>query len=105
MGDIQESINESVKEAKATYKDSNKSPIDHGYAMVKGIDGRTRLAQELKKNPHVHVEAGGYHGTTIRINGLDRYLTAQKGAYNAFIRSLMSRGIEAEDLYVWTHAD
>lgn len=104
MDDIQDAINEAVLEAQSTYQDASKSPVDHGFAMLKGLDGRTRLARELQEHPQVHVDTGGYHGTTVRIQGVERYLTAQRGAYDVFVKTLKSLGVDGvDDMRVWTH--
>lgn len=101
--DVREAIQEAVIEAQATYDDAQKSPVDHGFVMIKGLDGRTRLAQELKKHPQIDVQSGGYHGTTVEIEGLSRYMTAQRGAYDVFIKTLKSLGVDTQDMRVWEH--
>lgn len=103
---LQAAIDEAVMEAKATYKDADKSPIDHGYAMVKGIDGRTTLAKRLQADDRVRVTTDGYHGTTLTIEGVNRYLVPQRGAYDVFIKTLQAHEVSgAGDLRVWARAD
>lgn len=99
-------ISRAVFEARATYKDADKSPVDHGHAFLKGLDGRTKLAKRLEEHPAVDVDKGGYHGTTVHIDGVDRYLTAQRGAYAAFRDVLRAEGFEsAAEMDIWAHAD
>jgi hypothetical protein len=103
--DLQSAIEEAVYEAKTTYEDANKSPIDHGYAHVGGVDGRTRLADALKQHDDVDVSRDSYHGTTVTIDGINRYLAAQRGAYDAFIKTLQAHGVSgAGDLNLFGHA-
>jgi hypothetical protein len=104
--DMREAINEAVLDAQTAYKSAEKNPIGHGHAFIKGLDGRTKVVQELAKHPEIDVEKGGYHGTTLHINNVSRFLDAQRSAYKEFQETLTSLGVEAaEDWHIWTHAD
>jgi hypothetical protein len=103
--ELSDAIEEAVMEAQGTYESANKSPLDHGHAFIKGLDGRTRLASALQSHPQVHVEKGGYHGTTVHLQGVSRYLSAQRGAYDVFIKTLESLGVDTQDMRIWARAD
>lgn len=101
---MQEAITAAVLAAREEYENADKSPIDHGYAHVQGVDGRTRLASALKEHPDIDVRTGGYHGTTLTVSGVTRYASAQRKAYRAFIDELENQGIEqAEDLSIFVN--
>lgn len=102
--DLSAAISEAAMRAREEYQAAEKNPLDHGHAFVKGLDGRTRLARALKEHKAVDVQTGGYHGTTIHIRGVDRFLSAQRAAYNEFISALKEMGASgADDMTVWTH--
>lgn len=102
--DMREVLDRAVMEACSTYKDADKSPVDHGHAMIRGIDGRTKLADAMKDHPAIDVRVGGYHGTTAVVDDVNRYLSAQRGAYESFIKTLQAEGVSgADELHIWTH--
>lgn len=104
--DIRAALDDAVRQAQATFQDADKSALDHGHAFVKGIDGRTRLAREMKKHPKIDVSRGGYHGTVAHIDGVARFYTAQRGAYDAFVKTLQEHEVSgASDLRVWARRD
>ena len=96
-------IDKAVDNAQDAYESARKSPLDHGFAMVKGIDGRTKLARQCSEHTAIDVESDDYHGTTVHIDGLTRYLSAQAHGYQAFIDSLESSGFDVDGWHVFTH--
>ena len=102
---MQDALDTAVAEAKRAYESTDKSPIDYGFALVKGIDGRTSLAHACRDHPDIDVSNDSYHGTTVTIDGLTRYLMPQQRGYRAFIRVLEENGVDAQDMRVWSHAD
>jgi len=100
---MNKAIQTAVEAAKDAYESADKSPVDHAFVMLKGIDGRTSLAHALKACDDIDVSNDDYHGTTATIEGITRYGMAQKQAYHAFIRTLEDNGIDT-DMQVWNHA-
>jgi hypothetical protein len=93
--DLTEVVDEAVRRAKLAYKSGDKNPLDHGFAHME-VDGRTRLARALREHPDVDAEDSSY----ITIDGISRYLTPQRKAYRAFVRTLGDYGIETDvDVY------
>jgi len=102
---MQDAIDKAVSVAEETYENARQSPFDHGYAIIMGLDGRTSLAHACRDHPCLDVSNDSYHGTTVTIDGMSRYLNPQAQAYKAFIRVLDNHGVDIQDMRVWTHQD
>lgn len=87
-------ITAAVAEAQDAYENAEKNPFDHGFAMITGLDGRTKLAKDLKDHRMVTVDTGGYHGTTATIRGISRYAGPSEKAYRAFLAVLEENGYD-----------
>jgi hypothetical protein len=95
VDNYQKAIDAAVSEAKDAYEQADVSPIDHGFAHIEGIDGRTSLGRALKAHPKVDADDTSY----ITIDGVSRYLTPQQAAYRAFLETLEEHDID-HDAYV-----
>jgi len=102
---MQDAIDNAVTAAEETYENARQSPFDHGVAMVVGLDGRTSLAHACKEHARIDVSNDSYHGTTVTIDGMSRYLNPQAQAYKAFIDTLLQHDIDVQNMRVWTHQD
>lgn len=101
---MQDAIDAAVKAAQEAYDAANKNPLDHGYAHIEGVDGRTRLASALQAHPRTGVSTGGVGGTSVAIDGINRYLGPQTSAYRAFIDTLQEHDIDGADtLSIFQH--
>ncbi|AGF91260.1 hypothetical protein HAPG_00074 [Halorubrum phage GNf2] len=89
-------VSEAVDAALESYENADESPLDHGFAHIEGVDGRTKLASKLRECPQVNTRDWDY----VTIEGVSRYLTPQRKAYRAFIETLAENGIDTSDLYV-----
>jgi len=89
-------ISEAVDTALESYENADKNPLDHGFAHIEGIDGRTKLARKLRECPQINTRDWDY----VTIEGVSRYLTPQRKAYRAFIKTLDENDIDTSDIYV-----
>lgn len=100
---IENAVDDAVTAARDAYDAAEKNPLGQGHAFVKGVDGRTSLAHALDGHDALRVDSGGYHGTTVHIEGVGRYVDASRAAYDAFIRTLESHNVDGTDgMHVWT---
>ena len=90
-----DAIDTAVTAAKEAYENTETNPLDHGFAHIEGIDGRTKLARKLEKHPKVETDNWDY----VTIEGLNRYLTPQRNGYAAFIETLEKEGIDTDGMY------
>jgi len=98
-------LDTAVEAAEETYELARQSPCDHGHAMIVGLDGRTELAHACDEHADIDVSSDDYHGTTLTIDGMSRYLTPQAQAYQAFIDTLLEHDIDVQNMRIWTRAD
>lgn len=96
MGDLNVAVGDAVQSAKDAYDEADANPLDHGFAHIEGVDGRTRLAQALKEHPDVQADDWDY----VTVSGLSRYLTPQQRGYRAFIETLEDYGVDTDGIYV-----
>lgn len=90
-----DAIDKAVTAAKEAYENTDNNPLDHGFAHIEGIDGRTKLARELEKHPQINTDNWDY----VTIKGLNRYLSPQRSGYAAFIETLEENGINTDEIY------
>lgn len=95
MADYNEAIDAAVSEAKHAYEQADENTLDHGFAHIEGVDGRTSLGRALKAHQKVNADDTSY----ITIDGVSRYLTPQRAAYRAFLETLEEHDIN-HDAYV-----
>jgi hypothetical protein len=74
--------------------------MDHGFAHIRGIDGRTTLAREMKEHDDIDVRSG-----QVYIDGLSRYLTAQRVGYQHFLGVLEENDVDTQDARVYGRLD
>jgi len=101
MSDPHVAVGAAVEAAQAAYEQAEVSPMDHGFAHIEGVDGRTSLANALQSHPDVATDDWDY----ITVDGVSRYLTPQRDAYRAFIDTLEDYGVDTEGIYVRGHLD
>jgi hypothetical protein len=94
--DLQAAIDVAVTAAQDAYEDEPNNPMDHGFAHIEGLDGRTTLARELRDHPQVDASDSDY----VTVSGMSRYLSPQQSGYRAFIDVLDDEGVDVSDLYV-----
>lgn len=96
MSKLDVAVGEAVSNAKEAYKNAEKSPIDHGFAHIAGIDGRTSLASALENHPDINTEYWDH----VTIDGVSRYLSPQQSAYRKFVQTLEDYDIDTDGIYV-----
>jgi len=84
-------LDDAVTAAKIAFDGTDKHPFGHGFAHME-LDGRTSLAKAMKAHPDVSADNSDY----VTVDGVNRYLAAQKAAYSAFCDVLDDAGIETD---------
>lgn len=100
MSDM-DAINAAVEAAQEAYEQADKSPFDHGFAHLNGIDGRTKFASLLKQHDEIKCDSWDY----VTISGLSRYCSPQQKGYRAFLSTLEDRGVDTDGIYVSSRLD
>jgi len=100
MSDM-DAINAAVEAAQEAYEQADKSPFDHGFANLNGIDGRTKFASLLKQHDAIECDSWDH----VTISGLSRYCGPQRKGYKAFLSTLDEHGVDVSDVYVSARLD
>ena len=96
MSDLEVAVGAAVDAAQEAYEQAENNPMDHGFAHIEGVDGRTSLASALASHPDVAADDWDY----ITVDGVSRYLTPQRKAYRAFLDTLEDYGVDTDGIYV-----
>jgi hypothetical protein len=87
-------VGAAVDAATDAFESADKHPLNHGFAHLEGIDGRTALASALEAHPDVRTE----HWSHVTVDGVSRYLNPQMSAYRAFIETLDNYGVDTDGI-------
>jgi uncharacterized caspase-like protein len=100
MTDLDVAVGDAVDSAQAAFEEADKNPLGHGFAHM-DVDGRTSLAHALKRHPDVDASDTSY----VTIDGVSRYLSAQRAAYRAFRDTLEDYGVDTDHVTISGHLD
>lgn len=95
MSGLDVAVGAAVDAARDAYKEEDQNPLDHGFAHM-DVDGRTSLARALREHPLVDAGDSSY----VTIDGVNRYLTPQRAAYRAFVRTLEDYGVDIDHVTI-----